>query len=52
MRGRWRGSGGMGSSWYAIEGIQRKSVSYPAREVGYVERVSGLWGAHMERKDL
>ena len=38
----------MDSSRRATEGIQRMSVSYPARAPGYVEKLSDPCGAHME----
>ena len=49
---RWVGSGGMGSSWYVIEGIHRRNVSYPTRAAGYVEKLSGPWGVRRERLHL
>lgn len=49
---RWTVSGGMGSSWYVIEGIQRRNVSNPARAAGYAEKPSGPWGVRTERLHL
>lgn len=46
---RWRESGGMGSSRHVTEGIQHMSVSCPARAPGYVEKLSGPWGARTKR---
>jgi hypothetical protein len=49
---RSRGPGGMGSSWYVIEEIRRRNVSYPARAAGYAEKPSDPWGVRRERLHL